>query len=314
MENDFTDSTTVTLCALTYHRPNGVSKMLEGLGKLTFSGVPPLLRIVIVDNDPAGSARQAVSETSLTIPWTVHYCIESHRGISYARNRALAEAGESEWIGFIDDDEVPCPDWLDELLRIQREYDGDAVAGPVLSKFSPQVPPWIPEGGFFNQMRYATGTLLPYCFTNNVIFRARIIRELNLTFDDRFALTGGEDRHFFQCIGNAGYRIVWADDACVLETVPDSRACPGWILQRSYRCGNTVVATDLATGTGKRLLIHLFIRACLCAGSGVFFFLLTWPLGKKHMILHLQDLYWGAGMFSGLFGSRYVEYKIIHGK
>jgi succinoglycan biosynthesis protein ExoM len=304
---------TITLCALTYHRPVGVSELLIGLGQLVFKGPTPDLRIVIVDNDPDGSSRDAVEHASKSIPWPVSYHVEPQRGITHARNRALAEVGESEWIGFIDDDEIPSPDWLDELLRIQCVHDADVVSGPVIPHLPEDVPRWIEKGGFFNPMRYATGTNMPYCFTNNVIFRAQIIRDLDLLFDHRFALTGGEDRNFFQRIGQAGYRIIWADEARVHETVPKSRATARWILKRSYRCGNTVCATDLANLPGKWMALRLLFLACVCLGKGCVLLVLTFLLGRTHTVRHLQGIYWGAGMLAQLLGSSYAEYETTHG-
>jgi len=287
--------------------------MLAGLGQLTFTGLPPELRIVIVDNDPDASARVAVTDAAKSIPWPVSYHVEPRRGITYARNRALSEAGDSEWIGFIDDDEIPSPDWLDQLFRVQREYDADVVSGPVIAEFPPDTPRWITTGDFFSQLRYTTGTCLPYCFTNNVIFRTRILRELDLCFDHRFALMGGEDRDFFQRIGLAGYRIIWADDACVHETVPESRARARWLLQRSYRLGNTLSVVDIANIDSLKTRLRLVTRACWCVVRGAFFLPLTWPLGREYPVLYLQYIFWGAGMFAGMFGSRYAEYKSVHG-
>jgi len=305
---------TVTLCVLTYHRPVGVAQVLEGLGRLTFAGPPPELRIVIVDNDPDAGSRQAVTDAAESIPWAVSYHVEPQRGITYARNRALSEIGDSDWVGFIDDDEIPCPDWLDRLFRVQHEYSADVVTGPVIAEFPADTPRWIVAGEFFNQIRHTTGTRLPYCFTNNVIFRTRILRELGLEFDHRFALMGGEDRDFFQRIALAGYQIIWADDACVCETVPESRTRARWLLQRSYRLGNTLSVVDIANIDSLKTRLRLVIRACWCVIRGAFFLPLTWPLGREYPVLYLQYIYWGAGMFAGLFGLRYAEYKNIHGE
>lgn len=313
MKADHKESPVITLCALTYHRPDGVRKLLEGLGNLRFSEPAPALNIVIVDNDPDGSGRPAVIDAAQQIHWPVRYCIEPQRGITYARNRALDEAADSDWIGFLDDDEIPHPDWLAELLRVQCAFNADVVSGPALPAFLPGTSRWIEEGGFFNPMRYETGTVLPYCFTNNVLFRTQILRETGLRFDHRFALTGGEDRDFFKRVERAGYRIVWADNAQVFETIPQSRAVTGWILRRSYRCGITISATDLASMSGLKTRARLFLRAGWCAAKGGVLLLLTWPLGRQHLIRHLQGVCWGGGMFAALFGVSYTEYKTTHG-
>ena len=66
-----------------------------------------------------------------------------------ARNAALDNRRNADYVCFIDDDEVPDPRWLDELIRVQAEYDADVVTGPVLSSVSAQnVPAWIEQRPF----------------------------------------------------------------------------------------------------------------------------------------------------------------------
>ena len=48
--------------------------------------------------------------------------VEGRRGIPQARNAAVAVALErADFVAFIDDDEVPSPLWLAELLRLRAE-------------------------------------------------------------------------------------------------------------------------------------------------------------------------------------------------
>ncbi|HEY7768427.1 glycosyltransferase, partial [Longimicrobium sp.] len=125
----------VAVCAVTYLRPRGLARLLEGLAALRFGGGRgPELEIVVVDNDPARSAEAVCDEWSDRLPWPLRYRHEERRGVSHARNAAVAAAREAgaEMMAFIDDDEVPQPGWLDELLRVQAQHDADVVAGPVL--------------------------------------------------------------------------------------------------------------------------------------------------------------------------------------
>ena len=62
------------------------------------------------------------------------YVHEPRPGISHARNRGVAEA-KGDFVAFIDDDELPAPNWLESLLLTQRTYRADVVLGPVRPVF-----------------------------------------------------------------------------------------------------------------------------------------------------------------------------------
>lgn len=61
-------------------------------------------------------------------------------GISAVRNAALRFASTFDLLVMIDDDEVPKPEWLAELLRVQQVMRADAVTGPVISALPPNLP------------------------------------------------------------------------------------------------------------------------------------------------------------------------------
>ena len=105
--------------------------MLEGLDRLRFAKVPPpAVEIVVVDNDPAGPTCALLESVKLGHNWPLRCYVEPRRGIPYARNRAIASIeGRADFVAFVDDDEIPAPEWLDELLHVQRSYDADVVAG-----------------------------------------------------------------------------------------------------------------------------------------------------------------------------------------
>ena len=54
-----------------------------------------------MDNDIQRSAEGVCSSANL--PWRLKYVVEPVRGISQARNRAVQEGSESEFIAFVDD-------------------------------------------------------------------------------------------------------------------------------------------------------------------------------------------------------------------
>jgi succinoglycan biosynthesis protein ExoM len=163
------------LCIPTYCRPQGLRRLLAGLERQIFVKCNCQdVEIVVIDNDSAGSAKEICASVGSSYRWQVTYLIESRRDISFVRNRAIdvvKEAG-AELMAFIDDDEVPTENWLDEFLFIQEMYDADMAFGPVVPYFDEPVPDWFIEGKFFDNPRYASG-YPAYGGTDNVLFRTR---------------------------------------------------------------------------------------------------------------------------------------------
>jgi succinoglycan biosynthesis protein ExoM len=304
----------VAVCIITFRRPDGLSRVLDGVAAQVFEGAVPDLSVVVVDNDPAGSARDVCEAARARMRWPLHYAVESRRGIPFARNRCVSEARPwADWIGFIDDDEEPAPNWLAELLRVQARYDADVVTGPVVPRFMGDVPPWASKERFFNRRRFRTGTRRDRAFTNNVVFRAEIFDRVLPNFDERMAMTGGSDTHFSRRVHRMGYRIIWADEAEVYETFAGSRVVAGWVYQRAYRVGTTTgfIARDLSSLPVAALTVvpdssSRLLRGTVLAVTG-------WFRGDHLMVSGVREICYGAGMLVGLFGVRYEEYRRTHG-
>jgi glucosyl-dolichyl phosphate glucuronosyltransferase len=75
--------------------------------------------------------------------------VEPRPGLSRARNRALAWAGDEDAVlAFVDDDTVPEAGWRDALVRRWDEAPA-AVAclgGPIRPRFETAPPPWFSDG------------------------------------------------------------------------------------------------------------------------------------------------------------------------
>jgi succinoglycan biosynthesis protein ExoM len=304
----------VAVCIITFRRPEGLRRALDGVAAQVFAGAAPDLRLVVVDNDEQGSAREVCEAARARLPWPVDYVIEPRRGIPFARNRCVEVARpQADWIGFIDDDEEPAPGWLAELLRVQEQYAADVVTGPVVPRFVGEVPDWAVKGGLFNRIRFATGTRRDRAFTNNVLFRAEIFDRVRPHFDERMVMTGGSDAHFSRRVHRAGYKIIWADEAVVEETFPASRVAAAWVYQRAYRIGTTTsfIARDLdplpvALVTVAGMSLVRLGRGLALAAAG--------SIAGRHMrVAGLRQICYGAGMVVGLFGGRYEEYRRTHG-
>jgi GT2 family glycosyltransferase len=267
----------------------------------------PQVQIVVVDNDELASAREVCGTVS--IPWPIKYVVEPQRGITHARNRAIAEASAVDFVVFIDDDEVPSAHWLDELLWAQAEFSADVVSGPVLPRYAPDVADWVRRGGFFDERLSTTGTTRRACAANNVLVGTDVFRRVP-RFDDAFALSGAEDAHFFLRVGQAGHKIVWSQEAVVFEAVSAERGTVAWILRREYQTGNGWVFCEAGVDNRLRSWVVRFSKACghIAIGSAN----AMWRsilLDRAAVVRSLQRVSLGAGMLAALAGHRFLAYQ-----
>lgn len=252
----------VILAMLTYRRPGGLRRALDGLAaaradaaaRSGVHGVHPLeLEILVVDNDPQASARSAVEADGRAV-----YRHEPRPGIAAARNNALDGAAHGDLLVFIDDDEMPQNGWLVALLRTWNQTRADGVQGRVVQDFETAPEPWISSGGWFEKRTLPTGTAIGTAETNNLLLDLRTVRRIGLRFDESLGHAGGEDTEFTRALVAAGGRLVWCDDAVVAEVIPDERQTRRFVLLRSLAHGCTDVAADLnlANGRPRRLVVR----------------------------------------------------------
>jgi succinoglycan biosynthesis protein ExoM len=302
----------VSLCVCTYRRPLGLRRLLDAVSRIRTER-SERLEIVIVDNDPDASARATVDAID-GMPFAMRVVHEPRRGISFARNRAVAEAApDAGWIAFLDDDEEPEAGWLDELLRVQAEFAADVVAGPVPPKFESPAPRWVLRGRFHEPPRHATGTVLPYADTGNVLVRASLFRDFPAPFAPSLALAGGEDTHFFLRVARAGHRIVWADRAVAWEWVPPSRVRLPWLLRRAFRRGNTWALLERELDPGVRIRARRIMRGGGRIARGAVLMPVALVRGRHAVVDALRGICFGAGSLAGVAGYRYDEYRTTHG-
>lgn len=311
------------VAALTCGRPQGLAALLEGVAGLN---LPAGRRVamLVVDNNADGSARETVEAAARRMPIDLHYIHEPRRGISFARNAALAFARDrAEFLAFIDDDEVPSPNWLSELLRVQSVTGAVAVTGPVQPRFAGPVPAWAADGAFYASRggglndgpEPVDGEPARVASSANLLIRTALLSgEGGFRFDEALALTGGEDTLLFAQLRAAGHQVVYARGALAYETVPPSRARLSWLLRRWYRTGNTDAFVMVRQGRGGRLgvlgrgLLRVAAGTVLAAGTA-----LLAPHRPRLAIGRLYTAARGAGMIAYGLDRKVEEYRTIHG-
>ncbi|MBD1910728.1 MULTISPECIES: glycosyltransferase [unclassified Leptolyngbya] len=303
----------IAICVATCQRPVELRRLLNGLNQLTFEkNTPPQVDVIVVENDDSGQGLKVCEEVGPNFRWNLVGGIEPRRGISYARNRGVSMVPpEADFVAFIDDDEIPAPTWLDELLAAHHTYQAEVVSGFVEPKFSPDTPDWIIKGKFFERPSQSTGAVLNTAATNNAMVKADRLRALNPVFDERFALTGSEDYNMFCRLQVAGNKIVRCNEAIVYEPIPPSRMTIQWLMHSSFRVGNSITLSDLELLSGKTWLVRL-VKGTGRVVQGMVFMPFHFLMGRAFFVQDLRKIAFGLGVVTALFGYKYIAYRKIH--
>ncbi|MGQ2989972.1 MAG: glycosyltransferase family 2 protein [Brevundimonas sp.] len=223
----------------TLRRPAELTRALRSVFAQT--GVEARLReIVVVDNDPKATAREAVGALAAESPCPLMYVHEPQPGVATARNAAL-QSTDAPLIAFLDDDEAAEPHWLSALIAGQVETGADVVFGPIRGR--------VPEGTgwrtpylerFFGRQGPAETGLIDHAYGcgNALMVRATALPG-PAPFDTTSDQSGGEDDALFSALSARGGRFGWAADAWVDEFAPSHRATLKYALARAFAYGQS---------------------------------------------------------------------------
>lgn len=303
----------VAVCVPTYRRPEFLERLLVSLTALDRGGLD--VRVVVVDNDAAGSAAPIVRRFAGRLPGLT-YEVEPSRGLATVRNRLVAVAARLgvEYVAFVDDDEWVEPGWLVGLVRTARERGADAVGGPVLPEYDDGTPRWVVFGGFFDRPRRRTGQAVRLDATSNLLLKRVWLDRLDGPFDRRLDLTGGEDHQLLERLHRLGARMIWCDEAVVHERIPRSRATVGWLVRRAFRGGVGYSEWSGALDPGPGPKVRRVGRTVVRAAWGLVSLPPSLLMGRAATVRALCHGARGIGGVLGVFGLSYREYGRVHGR
>lgn len=249
-----------SICILTYKRPKLLEKLLDSLylqEKINKSE----FEIIVIDNDESQSAKIVVSSHKINNSYfSVRYYIQKKRNLSISRNLAINES-KGYYILFIDDDEHADKFWAYELINSIYKYEADVVFGRLELSFDSVIPNYLKNRDFYFPKSLPSGSEAKVFYSGNVIIKKSILKELNLSFDEKYGLTGGEDSHLFQRIKEAGKKLIFTNEAVIYEFVPMNRGKLYYLLKRNFRSGNGYILRTIDLNSSNFILkIKLFTK------------------------------------------------------
>ena len=295
----------------TFRRPEGLARVVPQLLAQARALRGAVARVVVVDNDPDGSARSAAQAWQAE---DFRYVHEPRPGIAAARNRALDEAQGAAALVCFDDDEAPLDGWLQALVDGWRDWGSAAVTGPVESVFEGAADDFVRASGVFATRRRATGTAVPGADSGNLLLDLATLERHGIRFDEQFGLSGGSDTMLAHTLRASGEQIRWCQEALAQEYIPASRSRRDWVVTRTVRTSNTWSRMRLVLARRDGGLLRT--RAELTARAGVRLLRggVTWARGRVAHRVDQEahgaiDMASGRGLLLGAYGVVRYEYR-----
>lgn len=257
----------VTIGVITLERrKEAFVKLLKYLGP-ALNAYPGKLELIISNNGEADTKPQienTLSNHLSAINGTVRVINSPENNIATGRNVVLDNAAY-DLIAFLDDDEYPSVNWLNEMVEVYKDCHSVVVAGPVIPIFEDACPEWVKTTDLHNVRNRKNKGTINMTGTGNVLIDTTHIKAFK--FNRTFGQTGGSDTEFFLRLYDAGHIMHWASDALVYEDIPADRAQTAYMLKRFKIQGNNYRRIMHARGAIKNTPLFLARAIFMCVAS-----------------------------------------------
>lgn len=296
----------VTVAVCTYNRAAMLPRLVEAL-RGQECDLP--MRILVVNNNSTDETA-AVLDRLATGPGTpLQVVVEPTQGIVPARNRAIEESRGSEYLFFIDDDELPGPSWVRAGLYALRQENADCAGGRVSLKLAAaSFPGWFSDDlrGFLGENdhgseRFWVRDEAKPVWTGNIAYRTAVFQH-GLRFDLRYSRSGkgvggGEDVMMLRRLLERGARIRYVPDMVVEHLVENWRLKRSYFLRTHYASGRTYATHEMGDYPRAVLGVPLFLfgSAVKLGAKAV----AKWMRGDAHAIRHTMNFAHAVGMIVG---------------
>jgi glycosyltransferase involved in cell wall biosynthesis len=227
---------TVSIC--TWNRAKLLDATLAQMCKLRIPAATDW-EVLVVNNRSTDNTEAVVGQYLSQLP--LRPLLEERQGVSFARNRVLAEA-RGKLLLCIDDDVLVDPDWLEAYQHAAEAWpDAGFFGGTIEPFFESEPPEWVLKNPKLVEAPFALRRLgcetrplpqteLPY--GANMAFRRECVR--GVSFSSVLGRVGpgmirGEESDFIRRLIDRGAHGVWVGSARVKHFVPRERLTTQYI-------------------------------------------------------------------------------------
>jgi glycosyltransferase involved in cell wall biosynthesis len=240
----------VTIVIPTHGSAPYLTKVLSGLEAQTYRN----FEVIIVDNNKAKQKFDKLPSFDYDLK-VIH---ESRIGLSIARNTGIAYA-QGQYVAFLDDDAVPEPIWLDELISGFIRYNTSVIGGAVKLVLPDDLPLWfVPELRIFLAELLYEGKDIPNIDEAKYIVGANMcVKKSIFNLIDGFSASFGrvgrmlrssEELEFCRRVQKAKYRVSFVYSAQVNHHISPERIQKKYFLSRAYWQGRSDAMLEITHG------------------------------------------------------------------
>ncbi|MGB3293800.1 MAG: hormogonium polysaccharide biosynthesis glycosyltransferase HpsE [Phormidesmis sp.] len=251
---DATHKVDFTVAIPTY---NGAERLPQLLGRLRSQTGTEYFSwsILVVDNNSKDNTSEVVRQYQSheradkpDFP-AVHYAFEGRQGAAFARVKAMAIA-TSDWVGFLDDDVIPAPNWVAEAYAFSKSHpQAGACGGQIHGDFEVEPPAnfnriksflAIRERGDHPHLYDPENLNLPPSaawVVNRQAWRENVSENPKLGGRAHGSMVQGDDYEPLLRMHKAGWQIWYAPTLHVSHQVPAGRLKRDYLMSLSRGCG-----------------------------------------------------------------------------
>jgi glycosyltransferase involved in cell wall biosynthesis len=245
----------VTLVVCTYNRAALLRDALRSLAVLDTED-RFTYEVLVVDNGSTDDTAGVFDEVARQCQVPIRRVLEPRQGVSYARNRGVADA-RGTWLAFFDDDQLADPRWLLELLATAEKCQARCVGGSRKLR--------LPDGCQRRLHSYCRGLLGEHApggpprlyerkeapTTGNLLVHRSIFDQVGMFHESLHA--GGEDSHLYCSIREANVEGWYHPQALVHHIIPPYRLTDSYLKWTARRHGWNKAWRDRQVGGRLKL-------------------------------------------------------------
>jgi glycosyltransferase involved in cell wall biosynthesis len=134
-----------TVAIPTYNAESRLADVLEGLRSQSTED-SLVWEVLVIDNNSRDRTAAVVQAYQTNFPVCLRYILEPQQGAAFARKRAIQDV-RSALVGFLDDDNIPAPDWVTAAYAFAQAHpQAGAWGSRIHGEFEVAPPPehrWI---------------------------------------------------------------------------------------------------------------------------------------------------------------------------
>lgn len=301
----------------TYRRPQTLRRLLGSIGKMILpDGIQ--VEVLVADNEGAeGMGLALIESVKKGYRWPLQGIAVLKRGLSENRNELLQYGFgvlKADALVMLDDDMWVQPQWLDEVVRMQKETGAGIVTGQMVPVFPKGAQEWVFNLGIYQNSRHFTSGVVPMIWGagNIIVMRDVWERWPEVQFNPAFSLTGGEDEDYFNSLKEKGVVFAYAPGAVSHEMFEGERITRRWVVWRAFRIGiGEMVQVKLRKSGWVSPLVRM-IQAVTMVPIALGLVLGLWWF-MRYRMKALNFLAFQLGVVAGYFNVRTEEYARTYG-